>query len=1619
MVATPILDMLVREGAANRTIDLREVFGGAGYTFSVETSNGQVVKDARIDANGVLTLDFDALGHSDIRVKATDAAGVVQEDYFRVRVAGENAYTIAVLPDTQDYTDASRTNGPPETFYAMTEWLVANKEAHNIQFVVHVGDITQNNLASEWVVAERALRTLDGKIPYSLLPGNHDQAVGGTAADHSSVFLDSLFSPDKQRATNPGTFGGVYDQEPNSSRNNYHTFTAPDGTKWLVVSLEFGPRDDVLRWAGDVIEQHLDHRVIVNSHSLTDFASRQDPLAAPVYDEGAGYDYGMGRDPQGANDGETIHRVLVDRFPNVAFTFSGHIFGDGAETDVTTSQHGTQTFEMLVNYQNGISREITGNGDEALGTRGGNGAIRLVVIDPENDTVSTETYFVALDDYLDGYRVKEELDRDGLTGAYRGHQEEFQNVDLSTPELRAQADAGDDLTAAAAPGAVKAAVKLDASGSLNPKDETLTYRWLDAGGREIATGEKPTVQLGQGPHVLTLVTLDSQGRSTSDEVRVTVTGDRTLLVEDFDDGRADGFVAPAPEDLVTLGTAASFGIPALPGGAADGVLEVPAFAANQTLLLSPNLGAPAGTLVRSYSLVYDILVPAGQGTWTSFLQTDVGNANDGELFIRKNADGTGGIGIGGNYTGAFQYGEWQRVAFTFAEQANGSVTLSKYIQGTKVGTQTVSGDRFALDVGRGALLFSDESSETSMLYASSVLVTDKVYTDAEITALGGAKAGGIAATAPTPLSTQFDFSDGSLDASFGAASLGASRGGPLGSFLVKGTVFSRATATPGLDAPEGALYDQSDVEGNILVYGDQAALGWKDYVFDATLKSMDNDEIGLVFYFQDTDNHYRFTMSGETNERKLVKVSGGVETVLAADASGYRFNTNLEVKIAVVDGAITVLLDGRDVFGGPVIDATEPLEGGSVGVISSEQRSSVFDNLHVTKVALTAQAGTDQRVVDLDGDGRVTVRLDAGSSFGPDEIVKYRWSVDGKVVATGAEAEVTLKTGDREVTLTVTDAKGQVATDIVAIQAVAEDAVLLRETFGSARALQSWTIVDEGESGGLGPNGTKSNWIINRDGLTQTSDLQSRQLTWDGASNPDLWKRGWSPQGDGVNVLRKGTYAVYNDADAKSWTDYSVEMTVKTADDDALGLLFHYQDAKNYYKLELDAEGVLNRDPGDPAKGSFFHLIRMKDGVEELLGQVPRRYETGESFDLRLDVEDGRIQAYIDGEAIFSRVIVDKALAGGTIALYSWGSEGVSFDNVTVLDLADRTPAFVYSNGAAGTPPGTEQDGPIASQAEVARYIEVDRGAEVAGQDVTLVEQTGAWNAIKNIRFDAEAYKPGMDTDYVFMNFVDARLDFARATADLDLSIVGLKRGEIGGGAGDDRILVVAHSNDRDWSNEIAIDGRDGDDLIEVTSVKASKLDNTLLADNADRGNGSEWNKVYDGSFTKAVVDGGAGDDAITAYDAVTLIADGGTGDDLVAGARGDDTLRGGDGDDELLGNAGNDRLEGGDGDDELKGGAGEDTLVGGAGDDELTGGAGRDRFVFGGSAGRDEITDFKAGPGIADVIVFEGIFASFQDVIAAARQTAAGTVIEAGDFSLELEGVRMGKLVADDFVFG
>lgn len=89
-------------------------------------------------------------------------------------------------------------------------------------------------------------------------------------------------------------------------------------------------------------------------------------------------------------------------------------------------------------------------------------------------------------------------------------------------------------------------------------------------------------------------------------------------------------------------------------------------------------------------------------------------------------------------------------------------------------------------------------------------------------------------------------------------------------------------------------------------------------------------------------------------------------------------------------------------------------------------------------------------------------------------------------------------------------------------------------------------------------------------------------------------------------------------------------------------------------------------------------------------------------------------------------------------------------------------------------------------------------------------------------------------------------------------------------------------------------------------------------------------------------------------------------------------------------------------------------------GDDLLWGGDDDDTFIFSDGDGKDIFKDFTAGA-TEDEIDFSGVssFASFADVQAASTQVGSDVVITIdANNSVTLEGVTLGNLTSDDFIF-
>jgi len=255
-----------------------------------------------------------------------------------------------------------------------------NIQSYTIRYVLHVGDVVQHNNENEWKIARRAFARLDGKVPYAIALGNHDMGPGGSTGSR-----DSLFGKHFPLADLGGlpSFGGVYDKEPDKADNSHHSFRA-GGRQWMILTLEFGPRDDVLRWADEVVGKHPEHSVIVITHAYLDRDGRRYDRTIPDQHYPP-QDYPIAGDGAGLNCGEDIWRKLVAKHRNAVMVVSGHVCV--AARLMSKADSGNLVHQMLVNYQ-----------DQE---RGGNGWLRLLRFSPGAWSVDVQDYSPVLDKWSD------------------------------------------------------------------------------------------------------------------------------------------------------------------------------------------------------------------------------------------------------------------------------------------------------------------------------------------------------------------------------------------------------------------------------------------------------------------------------------------------------------------------------------------------------------------------------------------------------------------------------------------------------------------------------------------------------------------------------------------------------------------------------------------------------------------------------------------------------------------------------------------------------------------------------------------------------------------------------------------------------------------------------------------------------------------------------------------------------------------------------------------------------------------------------------------------------------------------------------------------------------------
>jgi len=288
---------------------------------------------------------------------------------FTTPLLGQNTWTIVVLPDTQKYKTASTV----PIFQTQTQWIVDNKEDLNIQMVLHSGDITDDNLPAQWEDAKTAMSILDGEVPYMMAFGNHD--IYPSPFDRSNTLINDYFS----LSDNPLN-SIMAERIPGDLSNTYSKFTAPDGRKVLVLSLEFLPRAAVRDWAGDIIEQNPEYTAIVLTHANLEEGNVVDgePVANRV-----------------VPSGELLWDGLTGKYANVELVFSAHHLD---QNDANPNGRLTSAQQSSLGVNGNIVHEIGFNSQQQ--PNGGNGYLRLYEFLDDGKTIQVQTYSPFLDVWL-------------------------------------------------------------------------------------------------------------------------------------------------------------------------------------------------------------------------------------------------------------------------------------------------------------------------------------------------------------------------------------------------------------------------------------------------------------------------------------------------------------------------------------------------------------------------------------------------------------------------------------------------------------------------------------------------------------------------------------------------------------------------------------------------------------------------------------------------------------------------------------------------------------------------------------------------------------------------------------------------------------------------------------------------------------------------------------------------------------------------------------------------------------------------------------------------------------------------------------------------------------------
>ena len=255
-------------------------------------------------------------------------------DESEIEPVEEGEYCFAIVGDTQCLSWYH-----PEDVATVYDWIIDNKDEKNIQYVIGLGDMTEECKDYEWENITSQVYKLSGEIPYSVVMGNHDKydkkSEGYSAEDRSSYVFNQMFYTDKYLEELDGWY------EDGDVSCSYNAIEIGQN-KWLLLNLDFGPTDEMLTWASEIIESYPDHKVVISTHAY-------------MYRDGSTLDknecYPSSEFNSTFNDGDEMWNKLISKHENIVLVLSGHDPWDHIVYTQDKGDNGNTVTQLLINPQ--------------------------------------------------------------------------------------------------------------------------------------------------------------------------------------------------------------------------------------------------------------------------------------------------------------------------------------------------------------------------------------------------------------------------------------------------------------------------------------------------------------------------------------------------------------------------------------------------------------------------------------------------------------------------------------------------------------------------------------------------------------------------------------------------------------------------------------------------------------------------------------------------------------------------------------------------------------------------------------------------------------------------------------------------------------------------------------------------------------------------------------------------------------------------------------------------------------------------------------------------------------------------------------------------------------------